>query len=44
MAFSTSTKGYYHANRDEIESYLAQEEADADRLEAEHTGKANISS
>ncbi len=35
---------YYHVNRDEIESYLAQEEADADRLEAEHTGKANISS
>jgi uncharacterized protein (DUF433 family) len=28
---------YYHANRDEIETDIAQEEAEANRLEAEHT-------
>jgi uncharacterized protein (DUF433 family) len=28
---------YYHANRDEIEADLAQQEADADRLEALHS-------
>ncbi len=28
---------YYHANRDEIEADIAQEEAEANRLEAEHT-------
>jgi uncharacterized protein (DUF433 family) len=27
---------YYHANHDEIEAGLAQDEADADRLAAEH--------
>jgi len=27
---------YYHANRDEIEADIAQEEAEASRLEAEH--------
>ena len=26
---------YYHANREEIEGYLADEEAEADRLEAD---------
>lgn len=27
---------YYHANKDEIEAYLAEEEAEYDRLEAEY--------
>ncbi len=27
---------YYHANRDEIEQDIAEEEAEADRLEREH--------
>lgn len=27
---------YYHANRDEVEADIALEEAEADRLEAEH--------
>jgi uncharacterized protein (DUF433 family) len=30
---------YYHANRDEIEAYLAQEESDYDRLAATHRSK-----
>ena len=30
---------YYHANRDEIEADLAQDEAEADRLEAEHAAQ-----
>src|SRR2546429_9447643 len=30
---------YYHANRDEIEAALAQEEAEADRLEALHVAE-----
>lgn len=30
---------YYHANKDEIEADLAFQEAEADRLEALHTGK-----
>jgi uncharacterized protein (DUF433 family) len=27
---------YYHANKDEIEAYLAEEEAEYDRLQAEY--------
>ena len=30
---------YYHANRDEIEADLAQEEAEAERLEALHVAE-----
>jgi uncharacterized protein (DUF433 family) len=30
---------YYHANKDEIEADLAAQEAEADRLEALHTGQ-----
>jgi uncharacterized protein (DUF433 family) len=30
---------YYHANRDEIEGYLAREEADYDRLASTHGSK-----
>lgn len=30
---------YYHANQSEIEADLAAEGAEADRLEAEHTGQ-----
>jgi uncharacterized protein (DUF433 family) len=32
---------YYHANRDEIEADLAQEEAEAERLEALHAAPAS---
>ena len=31
---------YYHANQDEIEADLAQQEAEADRLEALHSTRA----
>ena len=27
---------YYHANRDEMEAHMAAEEAESDRIEAEH--------
>ena len=31
---------YYHANRSEMEAQMAAEEADSDRIELEHLGKA----